>query len=409
MKFDLAKAKQILPESLLCASEHLPKSRPPRLLSAMAFSPTLEASFSGSTYYLAKAGLATRNLEGCFSLYSGQRPLRSLKIRGALWKVQRLLTRRKSGGFKFTSAYLDEVWPRHIGALAGATVVNNFQMYGREFVKRRKALGIGAYFYIDGTLSEYFEDYAEFDVSEIAKSTKKHAIEIEKQGYEAADGIIAMSRLTAHALQQRYGIPNEKIAVVVPGANLPDEELDRAGIPEAGDPSREFLLGFVGLYPLRKGLDRLAKAVQILRGRGLPVRLRVVGNCPEELRAAEGVEYLGVINKKTDFDYFLRAIGSVHLGCLVSRSELAGIAVLEFLRVGVPVLGTRVGGMTDILEGGGSLIVSPDVSPDELADEIARVHLNPDHYTTLKREAQNRRAWASWRRAAAELAAALPY
>lgn len=408
MKFDIAKAKKILPESLLCTSEPPPKSRPPRLLSAMAFSPNLEASCSGSTYYLAKAGLATRQLEGCFSLYSGQRPLRSLEIGGALWKLQRLLRKEKSSGFKFTSAYLDHVWPRYIGALAGTTVVNTFQMYGPEFVKRRKALGIGAYFYIDGTLSEYFEDYAEFEVSEIAKSTKRHAIEIEKQGYESADGIVAMSRRTAHALQQRYGIPNQKIAVVVPGANLPDEELDRVDITQAGDPSREFLLGFVGMYPLRKGLGRLAKAVQILRERGLPVRLRVVGNCPEELRAADGLEYLGVINKKTDFDHFLRTITSVHLGCLVSHSELGGIASLEFLRVGVPVLGTRVGGATDILEGGGSIIVSPDVSPDELADEIGRVYLNPDHYTRLKREAQNRRAWASWRRVAAELAATLP-
>lgn len=408
MKFEIAKAKKLLPESLLCTTEPPPESRPPRLLSAMAFSPTLEASFSGSTYYLAKAGLATQKLEGCFSLYSGQRPLRSLQIRGALWKLQRLLCREKSSGFKFTSAYLDQVWPRYIGALAGTTVVNNFQMYGPEFVKRRKALGIGAYFYIDGTLSEYFEDYAGFEVSEIAKSTKKHAIEIEKQGYESADGIVAMSRRTADALQERYGIPNQKISVVLPGANLLDEELDRVDITQAGDPSREFLLGFVGVYPLRKGLGRLVKAVQILRGRGLPVRLRVVGNCPEELRAADGIEYLGVISKKTDLDHFLRAIASVHLGCLVSRSELTGIASLEFLRVGVPVLGTRVGGFTDILEGGGSIIVSPDVSPDELADEIGRVYLNPDRYTTLKREAQNRRAWASWRRVAAELAATLP-
>jgi glycosyltransferase involved in cell wall biosynthesis len=122
----------------------------------------------------------------------------------------------------------------------------------------------------------------------------------------------------------------------------------------------------------------------------------------------DGLEYLGVISKRTHAADFIRAIGSVHLGCLASRSELAGIAMLEFLRLGVPVLGTRVGGATDILENGGSVMVAPDISVEELAEVLADLYHDRSRYEILKREADALRTWASWKRVAAELDAVLP-
>lgn len=406
--FDWANAKQVLPDSLLCSQNKIPVTRKPRLLSAMAFSPTLEASFSGTTYYLANAGLETGHLEGCFSLYSAAKPPRAFQMRGALWKLSKMVRREPVSGFKFTAAYADYVWPRYIHALAGTTVVNNMQIYGQQFFNRRKSYGIGAYYYFDGTLAEYFEEYDKFDAADIAPSTRKHAVELEEQGYWQADGIIVMSKASALALHQRYRVPLEKISVVVPGANLIDAQLDAIEKPQQPDIEKEFVLGFVGLYPLRKRLDLLADAVSILRRQGQNVRLRVIGKCPEEIQKMDGVEFLGVINKKTNLPDFVKALGSTHLGCLVSRSELAGIAALEFLRLGLPFLGARVGGATDILEGGGGLAVDPDVTPEELAVEIGALCKNPDRYAALKRAAEQKANWASWRRAAAELDKVLP-
>jgi glycosyltransferase involved in cell wall biosynthesis len=358
MKFNLEQARKNLPESLFCEPGELPAHRPPRLLSAQGYAPTLESSFSGITYHLARAGLASRHLEGCFSLYSGQKPPRAVQIRGALWRAARMLRRQKMRGFKFTADYLDAVWPRYLRDLAGATVISNFQLYSRHFLKRRKALDIGAWYYIDGTLTEYFESYDDFEVADIDPDTRQRALALEQEGYDSADGIVAFSRLTAQTLCERYGVPRAKVSVVIPGANLLDDFLDSVPLEPASPDAEEFLLGFVGLYPIRKGLDRLAQAVRILRARGLAIRLRVVGKCPDDLRTMDGLDFLGVIHKRTHFADFVRAVGSVHLGCLVSRSELAGISTLEFLRLGVPVLGTDVGGATDILARGGGRLWS---------------------------------------------------
>jgi glycosyltransferase involved in cell wall biosynthesis len=82
--------------------------------------------------------------------------------------------------------------------------------------------------------------------------------------------------------------------------------------------------------------------------------------------------------------------------------------MLEFLRLGVPVLGTRVGGATDILENGGSVMVAPDISVEELAEVLADLYHDRSRYEILKREADALRTWASWKRVAAELDAVLP-
>jgi len=408
LRFDFEHARASLPVSRLCGECDVPTNRIPRLLSAMALGQTLETSFSGTTYHLARAGMAAHKLEGCFSLCSDEARLRSVQIRGGLWKLMRVLRMETTAGFKFTSACLDEVWPRHIESLAGANVISNFQLYGREFFKRRRSLDIGAYFYIDGTLTEYFESYGQYDVANIDPSTMRHAIELEREGYQSADGIVVMSKLSAQTLREVYRVPQEKISIVVPGANIADQAIEDAQDLPISSQSGDFVLGFVGLYPLRKGLDRLARATQILRARGLPIRLRVIGTSPDELKQMDGVECLGIISKRRDPGVFVNAIRGVHLGCLLSRSELAGIAMVEFLRVGVPILGTRVGGATDILEGGGSLAVSPHIAPEELAEVIADVYRDQSRYEVLRSEAIARSGWASWRRAVDQLDRVLP-
>src|ERR1700749_3415877 len=129
--FDVERARALLPASHLCPEGSLPRNRPPRLIAAMALGQTLETSFSGSSYHLACAGMQAGTLEGCFSLSSRESTTKEIQIRGAVWKLTRLLRGQGKAGFKFTSAYLDEVWPKYLDAFAGATLVNNFQLYGR--------------------------------------------------------------------------------------------------------------------------------------------------------------------------------------------------------------------------------------------------------------------------------------
>jgi glycosyltransferase involved in cell wall biosynthesis len=329
-----------------------------------------------------------------------------LNVIGGCWKLGRLLSGRKKDGFKFAPVYHEHMWTRYARALAGTAIVNNFQIFGSAFWRQANRLDIEPYFYIDGTLNEYFTSYAEFDTANIDKDTTSTAITLEREGYARANRIIVMSQRTANDLSTFYGISQEKISLVCPAANLPDNLID-TDVPSSHGRRDEFVLGFVGLYPIRKGLDRLAAAVSLMRRRNLPVRLRVIGRCPEEIQKMDGVDYLGIIQKSTHMSQFLEAIGDVDLGCQLSRAELTGIATLEFLRLGIPILATDVGGMPEIMNHGAGLMVSPNIGQEELAETISELVTDRDRYTVLRASAERRRGWASWLRAARELDAAL--
>jgi D-inositol-3-phosphate glycosyltransferase len=106
-------------------------------------------------------------------------------------------------------------------------------------------------------------------------------------------------------------------------------------------------------------------------------------------------------------DRFVEIVRNVDVGCMLSRAELAGIAYLEFLRMGVPVVATDVGGAPEIVELGAGDLVAPEISAAELAQHFAGMMDAPGRLAELRETAWRRRHNASWRRAVRELNAVL--
>jgi glycosyltransferase involved in cell wall biosynthesis len=158
------------------------------------------------------------------------------------------------------------------------------------------------------------------------------------------------------------------------------------------------VVGFVGLAAERKGLPVIAAAVQLARSRGRDVRLNVIGNCPAEIAARPEVTYFGRIDKRTDIERFIEIVSALDLGCMLSRAELAGIALLEFLRLGVPVIASDVGGIPDIVALGAGELVRPDITAEELAAIFTRLIEDRDRLQRLQRLAWEKRHRASWKR-----------
>lgn len=386
-----------------------PKDRRPRLMTPVVG--PLRRSFSGISWYMAKAAISETILDGAFALSASDNngPNVRLQAAGALWKAQRVMQGKRHHGFKYHSTFSNVVWSQYLPTLTDTVIINNIQIFGDYFLQTCDRLNVTPCFYIDGTLSEYFHSYGAVDdsvVSGIDADIIQQAIELEREGYARARRIVVMSHATARNLVEVYDVAPDRVAVVMPGANLEDEAVPPPS-PHRGWLGSEFTLGFVGLYPLRKGLDKIAAAMSILRSRGVPIRLRVVGRCPDEISAMEGVDYLGTIDKAQDTAAFVRAIQSVDLGCQLSRAELTGIAMMEFMRVGVPILATSIGGMPDVVEGGGGMLVPADISAEQLAEELHGLISDSARYDELRQSAVRRAEWASWRRAAHESAMAL--
>src|ERR1700712_2139768 len=273
-----------LPEVVLRATGQV-LNRRPRLLTPV-FGP-LQRAFSGTSWYFSQAAMLDSVLDGAFVLNSKYDL--NLRQAGALWKLRRLFEGKKVGGFKFSPRFHDIAWADNIRPLADTVIINNAQIYSGNFIQQHARLNITPCFYIDGTLTEYFHGYSEFEGQTYGADVVQRAIELERESYACAERVIAMSRATVRNLVEVYGVSPDRVAMVMPAANLEDKVVPPPS-EHQGWVGNEFTVGFVGLYPLRKGLDKLAKATQMLRGRGLPIRLRVIGRCPSDIAAMDGVE-----------------------------------------------------------------------------------------------------------------------
>ena len=163
--------------------------------------------------------------------------------------------------------------------------------------------------------------------------------------------------------------------------------LIRNGVPPCGDePAAPELVEFAGgrplagfVSPLRPVKDPVAavRAMSLLAERGeLPGRLAVVGEGP--LRD-EVEREIGARGLEADVRWFpfqggpQRYMRAIDLLVLTSLWESLPLAPLEAMSCGVPVLGTRVGGMPELVREGetGELVAPGD--PNELAAGIARL------------------------------------
>jgi glycosyltransferase involved in cell wall biosynthesis len=360
--------------------------------------------FSGITYHLAMQGIREGLLTGMMNLHPKGIGDWRIFVKAGLWKLRGGLHGRH--GFKFTDEFTNAIWKRGLPALRDSVVINNFQLFGSNFLQSYEAFGIEPYYYIDGTLNEYFSSYRAFDAARIDEIAIHHALALEREGYARCRKVVVMSKRSAGDISRHYSVPDCKIRVVPPGANIPDTVLGPLDSRPEGPHRRDgksLVVGFVGLYPERKGLPTVAHAVRLLRQTGYDVRLHVVGKCPPEIARQDGVTNFGLIDKAVDIDRFVEILGNIDIGCMLSRAELAGIALLEFLRMGVPVIATDVGGVPDILELGAGQLVSPEISAADLAQQLAHMVDEPDRITELRQCAWRRRHNASWRRAVHEL------
>lgn len=363
--------------------------------------------FSGSTYHLALQGVQDGVLTAMVNLYPRGMGAWRIYARAGWWKLRGGIRGRY--GFKFTDGFLDGIWQRALPALRGSTVINNFQLFGRHFLRCHRAFDITPYCYIDGTLAEYFDGYRDFDTARIDRQAMDQALAAERDGYAACRKIVVMSARTAAHIVRQYGVPQDKIRVVPPGANIPERRLERFDRePEhrrgGGAP---LVVGFVGLYPERKGLPTIAGAVRLLRRAGHDVRLHVIGKCLAEIARQDGVTYFGLIDKRVELDRLIALLGNIDIGCMLSHAELTGIALLEFLRLGIPVVATDVGGVPDIVALGAGELVMPEISAEALAQLLAGLLDEPDRLAALRQTAWQRRHNASWRRAVRELGSIL--
>lgn len=211
---------------------------------------------------------------------------------------------------------------------------------------------------------------------------------------ERSQGLTAVSRYLADETVRDFGIGSERIEVIPnfidPAVYHPGKEpCHRATLSPEGEKILMHVSNFRAVKRVPDCVDVLAK----VRAR-VPARLVLVGDGPERPRVLERAEELGVaehvlfLGKHQSVDELL-ACADVFL--LPSENESFGLAALEAMASGAPVVASRVGGLPEVVPSDdvGSLLPVGDV--DGMAAAALELLLDDARW---KRVSAAGRAWA---------------
>jgi N-acetyl-alpha-D-glucosaminyl L-malate synthase BshA len=155
----------------------------------------------------------------------------------------------------------------------------------------------------------------------------------------------------------------------------------------------------------KNGVDLLIRAMNELKP-GADVRLVIIGDGPEKedlIAQADAVKAHNIdFVDFTDFQTYIKMLNACDVYVVPSRWEGFGMVVLEAWAAGVPVVGTRVGGIPEIIENEiNGVLVKPD--PKNLADGIDSVLQDVQYQDKLTRNARKRlEEYFTWPRAQKE-------
>jgi len=198
-----------------------------------------------------------------------------------------------------------------------------------------------------------------------------YVADMEKWACERAERVVVPSRFVRREVQDRYGISEEKIALVPGGVGQETFEarVDAGDFREVFASPDERLVLLAGRLAHEKGPDLLLRSAQhalkaapntrfILAGDG-PMKELVEGEI-EKLGLGDRVRLTGLLGP-TVMGALYRVVDLV---VVPSRYEAFGIGALEAVAWGVPVLAANVGGLTELAEKVGASVIHP-VNPEE--------------------------------------------
>jgi glycosyltransferase involved in cell wall biosynthesis len=167
---------------------------------------------------------------------------------------------------------------------------------------------------------------------------------------------------------------------------------------------------WVGSEWTRKGGPQALAAFDVLRNRGVPAHLVMVGDVPATLRGRPDVTVTGYLdkNRPRDLARLTRLYAEAHVLLLPSRADCTPMVVAEANAHGTPVIASDVGGIGALMdEGRNGTLLPLSAGPQEWANTIRAMTRDPDAFAALGRSshahARTRLTWDAWARDMAAL------
>ncbi|MFB2773360.1 glycosyltransferase family 4 protein [Pelatocladus sp. BLCC-F211] len=207
---------------------------------------------------------------------------------------------------------------------------------------------------------------------------------IEKRTYDQCDRFIVLSKAFGQILHKQYQIPWEKIYIIPGGVNTEQfkSNLLRAEArAKLGWPQDRAIIFSSRRLVRRVGIDKLLQALAIIKPRLPDFWLAIAGRGPIQAALQQQATELG-LNEHVKFLGFLPdedlpiAYQAADVSVMPSQCfEGFGLAVVESLACGTPVVCTPVGGMPEILEQFSPQLITSGIEVSAIAEKLEQVLL----------------------------------
>ncbi len=225
------------------------------------------------------------------------------------------------------------------------------------------------------------------------------------------DRVICASEGEKEMLLSLYGVPAQRVSVVPCGVDVERfRPLDRSRVRRRfGIPLKERVVLFVGRIEPLKGIDVLLRAVSHIDGE---FRVLLIGGDRKDVARKGELSALATELRIADKVTFLDAVPHVDLPlyynaadvCVVpSYYESFGLVAVEAMACGVPVIASRVGGLTETVQDGQTGYLVPWLCPEPFAERLELLLNNEPLRRSLGREARAAAERFRWSEVAARV------
>jgi N-acetyl-alpha-D-glucosaminyl L-malate synthase BshA len=222
------------------------------------------------------------------------------------------------------------------------------------------------------------------DITLVGQESSFYAIT--KFSIERSDGVTAVSNYLRDETYRAFGCGACDVRVVPNFVNLQEYRPGEQGCRQSVAPEGHKVITHVSNFREVKRVKDVVRVFARVR-RAMPATLVMIGDGPERVDAENEARDLAV----TDDVRFLGRLDSVasllqgsDLFILPSQTESFGLAALEAMACGSPVVASRAGGLPEVIDDGVNGILEPVGSVEAMGRRAVELLRDPERHAAMR-------------------------
>lgn len=191
------------------------------------------------------------------------------------------------------------------------------------------------------------------------------------------DNIVCISNFERDTAIANHITDPRKLRIIYSGIDLDQNHCSKIDRKKLGIPEDAFLVGMVARITETKAPDIFIRAAKKIKQKIPNAYFLLIGDGDlrkqaESLIKNERLEKCFLITGWVDntSDY----MNILNIGVLLSRWEGLGLVLLEYMRAGIPIIATNVGGIPDVIQDKKSGLLVPKDNVDSVACAVEKIY-----------------------------------